>query len=509
MRTSTDRVAEHVDVLIVGAGLSGVGAAVHLRRACPGKRYVILEGRPSMGGTWDLFRYPGIRSDSDMHTLGYRFQPWRDAKAIADGPAILEYVRQTAAEYGVDEHIRYRHRATRAVWSSDAAAWSVEAQRTDSGETVRFTCNFLLMCAGYYSYRQGHTPEFEGRERYAGTIVHPQEWPAHLDYAGKQVVVIGSGATAMTLVPAMARDAGHIVMLQRSPTYVVSRPDHDVVANALRAVLPDTWAYAITRWKNVALQQLLYRRTRTHPEQVKQKLLDLVRKELGPDYDIATHFTPRYDPWDQRLCLVPNSDLFAAIRSGKASIVTDRIERFTETGILLASGTELEADIIVTATGLNLVVLGEMQFVVDGAPVDFAGTWTYKGMMYSDVPNLVCTFGYINASWTLRADLTAEWVCRVLRHMDRTGTRRVTPRLRDTDRAMPARPWIDQFSSGYMQRMMHRFPKQGDREPWINPQNYSRDKKMIRGGALEDGVLAFEKPAPAVTVADASELAVG
>jgi monooxygenase len=491
-RADTLMAVEHFDVLIVGAGLSGVGAAVHLHEKCPDKSYVILEGRPSIGGTWDLFRYPGIRSDSDMHTLGYRFKPWREAKAIADGASILRYVKETAAEYGVDEHIRYEHLGINASWSSEAAAWTVEALRTDSGETVRFTCNVLLMCSGYYSYRQGYTPEFEGVERFKGTIVHPQQWPEDLDYKGKQVVVIGSGATAMTLVPALAKDVAHIVMLQRSPTYVVSRPDTDAIANALRTVLPSRWAYAITRWKNVAMQQLFYRRTRTHPDWVKQKLLDMVRKELGPDYDVETHFTPRYNPWDQRLCLVPNGDLFAAIRSGKASIVTDHIAHFTEHGITLKSGRELEADIVVTATGLNLVVLGEMQFAVDGAPVDFAQTWTYKGMMYSGVPNLVCTFGYINASWTLRADLTSEYICRLINHMDDTGTRQVTPRLRETDMDMPARPWIDAFTSGYMQRMMHRFPKQGDREPWINPQNYSRDKKMIRFGELEDGALIFK-----------------
>jgi monooxygenase len=493
---------EHFDVLIVGAGLSGVGAGAHLHERCPGKSYVILEGRPSMGGTWDLFRYPGIRSDSDMHTLGYRFKPWRQAKAIADGPSILDYVKETAAEYGVDEHIRYQHLATKAAWSSADAAWTVEALRKDSGETVRISCNFLLMCAGYYSYRRGYTPEFQGIERFKGTIVHPQQWPEDLDYKGKQVVVIGSGATAMTLVPAMAKDVAHIVMLQRSPTYVVSRPAKDVIANALRSVLPERWAYAITRWKNVTMQQFLYRRTRTRPQYVKQKLLDLVKQELGPDYDVATHFTPTYNPWDQRLCLVPDSDLFEAIRSGKTSVVTDRIDRFTETGIALASGRELDADIVITATGLNLVVLGEMQFAVDGAPVDFSQTWTYKGMMYSGVPNLVCTFGYINASWTLRADLTSEYVCRLLDHMNRTGARQVTPRLRDTDHGMPARPWIDQFSSGYMQRMMHRFPKQGDREPWINPQDFSRDKKMIRFGTLEDGALIFSNQAPAATRAD-------
>jgi monooxygenase len=492
---------EHFDVLIVGAGLSGVGAGVHLHENCPAKRYVILEGRPSMGGTWDLFRYPGIRSDSDMHTLGYRFKPWREAKSIADGASILKYVKETAAEYDVDRHIRYQHLATKAEWSSANAAWSVEALRKDTGETVRFTCNILLMCSGYYSYRQGYTPEFAGVERFKGTLVHPQQWPANLVYTNKRVVVIGSGATAMTLVPAMARDVAHIVMLQRSPTYVISQPDRDVIANALRRLLPERWAYAITRWKNVAVQQFLYRRTRTHPEQVKRKLLDLVRRELGPDYDVDTHFTPRYNPWDQRLCLVPNSDLFAALRSGKASVVTDTIAHFTEHGITLTSGKELEADIVVTATGLNLVVLGEMQFVVDGAPVDFAQTWTYKGMMYSGVPNLICTFGYINASWTLRADLTSEYVCRLINHMDETGTRQVTPRLRATDAAMPARPWIDKFTAGYMQRVMHRFPKQGDREPWINPQNYARDKKMIRLGALEDGALIFGNPAPAATSA--------
>jgi cation diffusion facilitator CzcD-associated flavoprotein CzcO len=487
---------ERLDVLIVGAGLSGIGAAVHLQRRCPGKRYLILEGRPSMGGTWDLFRYPGIRSDSDMHTLGYNFKPWREAKAIADGPSILRYVKETAAEHGVDEHIRYGHRATRAAWSSEDAAWTVDAVRTDTGETVRFSANAVLMCAGYYSYQQGYTPEFEDQDRFTGTIIHPQQWPEDLDYRGKKVVVIGSGATAMTLVPAMAKDVGHIVMLQRSPTYVVSRPEKDVIANFLRRVMPEHWAYAITRWKNVTLQQFLYRRTRTHPEQVKQKLLDMVRKELGPNYDIETHFTPRYNPWDQRLCLVPDSDLFESIRSGKAEIVTDQIERFTEKGIALASGRELDADIVVTATGLNLVVLGEMQFAVDGAPVDFAKTWTYKGMMYSDVPNLITTFGYINASWTLRADLTAEYACRLLNHMDQRGARQVTPRLRDTDRDMPPRPWIDGFSSGYMQRMMHRFPMQGDREPWINPQNYSSDKKMMRSAPIEDGALVFSNGKP-------------
>lgn len=484
-------VLEHWDVLIVGAGLSGVGAGVHLETHCPGKRYAILEGRKAMGGTWDLFRYPGIRSDSDMHTLGYSFKPWQDTKAIADGPSIARYVKDAAAEYGVDRRVRYQHLARRATWSSEDARWTVEVEREDTGELVRFSCNVLLMCAGYYSYRGGHTPEFPGRERFGGTVVHPQEWPEDLDHAGKRVIVIGSGATAMTLVPAMARDAEHVVMLQRSPTYVLSLPDEDPIANLLRRVLPPKLAYAITRWKNVGLQQLVYQRTRSHPDQVKRILLRRVEKALGPGYDVARHFTPTYDPWDQRLCIVPRGDLFAAIRSGKASVVTDHIATFTPTGIKLASGLELDADIVVTATGLSLVVLGEMQFIVDGVPVDFGKTWAYKGMMSSGVPNLVSTFGYINASWTLRADLVSEWVCRLLNHMDRVGARAVTPRLRSSDADMPARPWIADFAPNYLARAMHLFPKQGDREPWLNPQSYTEDKRSLRGGPIDDGVLQF------------------
>jgi cation diffusion facilitator CzcD-associated flavoprotein CzcO len=432
-----------------------------------------------------------------MHTLGYRFKPWRAAKAIADGPAILDYVHETASEYDVDRHIRYNHLATKASWSTDVACWTIEAERADTGEKIRFTCNFLFMNSGYYSYREGYTPEFQGIENFKGKIIHPQKWPEDLDYKDKTVVVIGSGATAMTLVPAMARDVGHIVMLQRSPTYVVSAPDMDIIANALRKFLPASWAYSLTRWKNVTLQQFMYHQTRTKPLKIKKRLIDMVRKELGPDYDVETHFTPKYNPWDQRLCLVPNSDLFEAIRSGKASVVTDQIDSFSAKGIKLKSGRELDADIIVTATGLNLVVLGEMQFAVDGAPIEFSKTWSYKGMMYSGVPNLVSTFGYINASWTLRADLTSEYVCRLVNHMDEKGARQVTPRLRESDLNMPARPWIDDFSSGYMARVMHRFPKQGDHEPWINPQNYTRDKQMIRYGALEDGALIFDNPSTA------------
>ena len=484
---------DHVDVLVVGAGISGIGAAYHLQTLCPDRTFTILEGRDDIGGTWDLFRYPGVRSDSDMHTLGYSFKPWTAEKSIADGPSIMAYLRETVAEYGIDRHIRFGHLVTTAEWSSDDARWTITATKRATGETVTLTCNFLFMCSGYYSYREGYTPEFPGRDRFRGTIVHPQAWPDDLDYDAQRVVIIGSGATAMTLVPAMAERAAHVTMLQRSPTYVVSAPDRDPIANTLRKVLPERVAYGITRSKNVAMQQFMYGRTRTQPEKVKQTLLKRVRQELGENYDVDTHFTPTYNPWDQRMCLVPNSDLFAAIRDGKASVVTDHIDTFDETGIVLRSGEHLDADIIVTATGLNLVTLGEMAFFVDGEQVDFSQTFTYKGMSYSDVPNLVSTFGYINASWTLRADLTSEYVCRLLNHLRDTGTVQCTPRLRPSDANMPERPWIDDFSAGYMQRVMHRFPKQGDREPWINPQSYRRDRKMFRKAPIDDGCMQFTK----------------
>ena len=484
--------SEYFDVVIVGAGLSGIGAACHLQRDCPGKSYVILEGRDAMGGTWDLFRYPGIRSDSDMHTLGYSFKPWRESKAIADGPSILNYVHETAEEHDIDRHIRYRHRIVKAVWSSENASWTLEARRPDTKQSVFIRCNMILMCSGYYRYEQGYTPEFKGRQRFGGDIVHPQQWPEDLDYRDKKVVVIGSGATAVTLIPEIAKQARHVTMLQRSPTYVVSWPDRDWIANILRKVLPAKMAYAITRWKNITLQQWTYRRTRTSPDKVKQQLLKWVRKELGKDYDVDKHFTPNYNPWDQRLCLVPNSDFFIAIRSGKASVVTDQIDTITENGIRLQSGEEVEADIIITATGLDLLVLGGVQFVVDDEPVDFAQTVSYKGIMYSGVPNLVSTFGYINASWTLRADLTAEYFCRLANFMDVGGYRQCTPRLRSGDGSMQMQPWITGFSPGYIQRALDRLPRQGDREPWINPQNYRADKKMFREGDVDDGSLTFK-----------------
>ena len=484
---------EHFDVVVVGAGISGIGAGYHLQAMSPDRSYVILEGRADIGGTWDLFRYPGVRSDSDMHTLGYSFKPWTSEKAIADGPSILAYLRETVSEFGIDRHIRFGHLATNAEWSSDDARWTVTATDTSTtgGERREFTCNYLFMCSGYYSYKAGHTPEFAGLEQFQGTVVHPQQWPEDLDYAGRRVVVVGSGATAMTLIPAIAKTAAHVTMLQRSPTYVAAGPDKDVIANTLRKVLPAKAAYAVTRKKNIALQQFIYGQSRTKPARMKANLIKRVRKALGPDYDVATHFTPTYNPWDQRLCLVPNGDLFDAINSGRASVVTDHIDTFTPTGIRLQSGEELAADIVVTATGLELVTLGEMRFVVDGEPVDFAQTWTYKGFAYSGVPNLASSFGYINASWTLRADLTCEYVCRLLNHMATTGTVQCTPRLRPEDAGMPERPWIDGFTAGYMQREMHRFPRQGDHEPWINPQSYTRDKKMFRTSALEDGAMQF------------------
>jgi cation diffusion facilitator CzcD-associated flavoprotein CzcO len=452
-----------------------------------------LEGRDGLGGTWDLFKYPGIRSDSDMHTLGFSFKPWTEAKSIADGPSILRYLKQTVAQFGIDKHIRYGQLVTQAQWSSDDAQWTVTATNKATGVSNTITCSFLFMCSGYYSYKKGHTPEFTGRERFKGTVVHPQEWPLDLDYAGKRVVVIGSGATAVTIVPSMADKADHVTMLQRSPTYMVSRPDHDVLANRLRKVLPPKMAYNLTRFKNTWRQQLVYNKTRTDPDKVKQLLLGGIQLELGADYDIAKHFTPAYNPWDQRLCLVPNGDFFKSMREGKASVVTDHITSFTETGIQLASGEHLDADIIITATGLELVTLGEMDFFVDGNQVDFAKTWTYKGFAYSDIPNMASTFGYINASWTLRSDLTAEYVCRLLNHMRKKGVAQCTPRLREQDRNMKERPWIDGFSSGYMQRMMHRMPRQGDHEPWINPQNYRRDKKMFKHSPIDDGVMQFSK----------------
>jgi monooxygenase len=483
------------DVIIVGAGISGIGAAAHLRDRCPTKTFAILESRNAIGGTWDLFRYPGIRSDSDMHTLGFGFKPWREAKSIADGPSIKKYVNETADERGITPHIRFGHRVQNANWDSVQSRWIISAEK--GGEKVELSCNFLMMCAGYYNYNRAHRPELNGIDVFSGTVVHPQFWPEDLDYAGKKVVVIGSGATAMTLVPALAETADKVTMVQRSPTYVASRPDQDAIANALRKVLPEKWAYAITRFKNVALQGYIYNQSRKHPEKLKARLLKFVKDAL-PNYDVETHFTPSYDPWDQRLCLIPNGDLYKAIRRGTAVVETGQIDSITPAGVRMASGEEIDADILVTATGLELQLLGGSQFSIDGEPVPLQDSYGYKGMMYSNVPNLIQTFGYINASWTLRADLTSEYACRVLNRMDELGVDVVTPRLREEDRDMETRPWIENFSAGYMQRVMHLFPKQGNRDPWRNSQNYALDKKIIRKAALEDGALVFGQSASVI-----------
>jgi len=486
---------DHFDVIIVGAGLSGIGAARQLQDKCPGKTFALLEARDTLGGTWDLFRYPGIRSDSDMYTMGYDSKPWLNPKAIADGPSILAYIHEAAQERGIDRHIRFDQRLKSAAWDSATARWTLEIERPQAGGSDRLSCNLLLMCSGYYSYAQGHRPSFDGEADFTGRLIHPQHWPQDLDYAGKRVVIIGSGATAMTLVPAMANAAAKVTMLQRSPTYVVSMPAADPIAALLRKLLPAQLAYRLTRWKNVQFQRYVYRQTRVKPEAVKRKLIDLVRRALPAGYDVEKHFVPRYMPWDQRLCLVPDEDLFKAIGAGKAEVVTDEIERFTATGIQLKSGTTLDADIIVSATGLELLWLGGAQFSVDGAPVDFSERYSYKGTLFSDVPNLVYTLGYINASWTLRAELVSEFACRLVNHFTATGTAQCTPRLRAQDRHMPKRPLIEGFTPGYMQRGVHLFPKQGDRDPWQNPQNYVLDRKIIREGALDDGVLEFRAPA--------------
>ncbi len=487
---------EHFDVLVVGAGISGIGAGYHLQTLCPGRTYAIFEGRAALGGTWDLFRYPGIRSDSDMFTLGYGFKPWTQAKAIADGPAILDYLEETSRQYGIERHIRYRHRVTGAAWRSEESRWTVDYQRGPEGIAERVTCNFLFMCTGYYNYAQGYRPHFPDEERFAGPVVEPQFWPEDLGYAGKRVVVIGSGATAVTLVPAMAETAGHVTMLQRSPTYVVSRPGEDAFANALRKWLPAKLAYAIVRWRNVLFQMHIYNVARKKPAATKKAIIDMARAALGPDYDVDTHFTPSYDPWTQRLCLVPDSDLFEALKTGRAEVVTDHIERFTPGGIELRSGKVLEADIVVAATGLDMQVLSGAAFTVDGERVDFSRAFNYKGMMYSGVPNLASVFGYINASWTLKADLIAKHVCRILRYMDRKGFTEVRPVNDDPDMA-PA-PWFD-FSSGYIQRALERFPKMGPTTPWRAHQNYVKDLLYLRSGTVNDGVLRFSAPAKGPT----------
>lgn len=482
---------EFVDVLVVGAGISGIGAAYHLQKLCPDRSFAIVEARRDLGGTWDLFRYPGVRSDSDMHTLGYAFRPWTDPKAIAEGPTILNYLRETARDYGIDRKIRFGHRMLRADWSSPDAQWTVQLQREADGSSVAVRCGFLFMCSGYYDYAAGHQPDFPGIERFGGRVVHPQHWPADLDYAGKKVVVIGSGATAVTLVPALAEKAAHVTMLQRSPTWMAARPSVDPVGARLRRRLPLRLALALTRWKNVLLGMYVFRLSRRNPQRMRALLLGGVRHALGPEADIATHFTPRYNPWEQRLCLVPDGDLFKAIKSGRASVVTDHIASFTEGGMQLRSGATLAADIVVSATGLKLAMLGNAALYVDGERVEPSRTVNYKGLMYSGVPNMANTFGYTNASWTLKADLTAQYVCRLLNHMRKTGARQcLVPASPDT----VLRPWVD-FSSGYFQRAAEQLPKQGSTKPWKLNQNYLSDIVAMRFGAVDDGVLQFTRGA--------------
>ncbi|MBQ0718599.1 MAG: NAD(P)/FAD-dependent oxidoreductase [Gammaproteobacteria bacterium] len=482
---------EHFDVLIIGAGLSGIGAAYHLQRDCPSKSYAILEGRENLGGTWDLFRYPGIRSDSDMYTLGYAFKPWTAQKAIADGPDILAYLHETANENQITKNIHFQHQVKSAAWSSKDSQWTLQVARRDGLEIAEYTCNFLFLCGGYYQYAAGYTPDFPGLDDFKGQVVHPQKWTNNIDYKDKKVVVIGSGATAVTLVPEMAKTAAHVTMLQRSPTYMLSRPAIDAFANRLRKVLPAKLAYDIVRWRNVLLTMFMFDRSKKSPERMKKYLINQIKKRMGKDYDVDTHFTPGYGPWDQRLCLVPDDDFFDALKNNSADIVTDHIDTFTATGITLKSGRQLEADMVVTATGLALEVFNGIALSVDGVAVEPAKTYMYKGMMYSDIPNMAVSFGYTNASWTLRSDLTCAYVCRLLKHMDATATRQCTPRLNDP--SMGESAWFN-LSSGYVQRAKGKLPKQGDKDPWMAPQNYLLDIKNLKFGKVDDGTMVFTAP---------------
>jgi len=480
---------EHFDVLIIGAGLSGVGAGVHLQRNCPGRTYAILESREAIGGTWDLFRYPGIRSDSDMYTLGYSFKPWSDEDSIAAGEKIRDYIRETAREYRVEDHIRFGHKVLSAEWSSEEALWTVTVER--EGETAELTCDFFYGCTGYYRYDEGFSPEFPGAERFEGQIVHPQHWPEDLDYSGKRVVVIGSGATAVTLIPAMAPETEHITMLQRSPGYVVTLPAQDPIAKALRRVLPEKARYAVVRWKNVLTQMAFYQLSRRAPRFARKLIRRGVERQLPADFDIDGTFEPKYNPWDERVCLVPGGDLFAALRSGKADVVTDTIETFTEKGIKLASGRELEADIIVTATGLNLLVMGGIEVKVDGERKEFKQLVGYKGAMFSGVPNLAIALGYTNASFTLKCDLVSQYVCRLLNHMEARGYKVATPSApADLERV----PFID-LKSGYVLRALDQLPTQGDRHPWRAHQNYARDIRLFKHGPIDEEIVFSRGPA--------------
>ena len=494
-----DEPVEHIDVLVMGAGLSGIAAGHHLQTTAPWASYAIFEARGAIGGTWDLFRYPGIRSDSDMFTLGYSFRPWEGENAIADGASILRYIEDTAAEEGIDGHIRFHHRVVAADWSTDDGRWHVTAERTDTGQTLQLTCGFLFSCAGYYRYDRGHLPDFEGMDDFAGEIVHPQAWPEDLDTEAKRVVVIGSGATAVTLLPSLARTAGHVTMLQRSPSYIAAMPQRSGAATVLHKVLPRRWSGTAVRWTHALGTQAMYSFCQRRPDVAKRMLRKGVERELPEGFDIDTHFTPRYDPWDQRLCLAPDGDFFAAIRDGRASVVTDTIDTFTESGIRLDSGEELEADIIVTATGLELLFAGGVDLAIDGAPLELPDKLTYKGMMLEGVPNFAMAVGYTNASWTLKCDLTCDYVARLLNVMAARGCRQVTPVNQDP--SVTPEPLLG-LSSGYIARSAHEFPRQGSGFPWRNHQSYLRDWWVITRTDIEGDTLEFSNPAPARAAAE-------
>ena len=478
----------HFDVIVIGAGISGIGAGYHLQTKCPEKSYAILEGRDTIGGTWDLFKYPGIRSDSDMYTLGFSFFPWKEKEAIADGPSILKYLDETSKKFNIDKKIKFNHYVKDASWCSEKSIWTLKIDDKNKMDTVTISCNFIFMCSGYYSYEKGYTPDFEGINEFNGKIMHPQEWDTSIDYTNKEVIVIGSGATAVTLVPEMAKDAKHVTMLQRSPTYVVSAPQQDPLANFLQKYLSSKLSYFIVRWKNILRQQWYFRLCKKNPKRVKDFIINQVRNSLGDDYDVDKHFTPNYNPWDQRMCLVPNGDLFKSIRKKQTSVVTDKIEKFSAKGIKLVSGKTLPADLIVTATGLNLEICSNINLKVDGKDINLSDTVTYKGMMFSGVPNLVSTFGYTNASWTLGADLTSEYVCRLLNYMNKSSIKKCCPeansKIENND------DWLN-LTSGYIQRSKDIFPKQGRRSPWTNNQNFLKDIFQIRYGKINDGEIKF------------------
>jgi monooxygenase len=482
--------SEHVDVLVVGAGVSGIAAAYRLQERCPSKTFAILEGRGAIGGTWDLFRFPGIRSDSDMFTLCYPFRPWRGSQMIVDGTSIREYVEATAREYGIDRRIRFNRRVVQAAWSSSDGRWTVDIQRADTGETEQMTCGFLLTCTGYYRYDEGYTPEFPGIERFAGEVVHPQFWTDDVDHAGKRVLVIGSGATAVTVVPALAERAAHVTMLQRSPSYVFPFPASDPVVGLLGRLLPSRLAYSIVRWRNVKIQTLIWALSRRWPGLMRRLIRKLAERRLPSSYDIDTHFNPRYDPWDERMCIAADGDLFEAITADRVSVVTDRIDAFTETGIRLASGRELEADLVVTATGLNLEPLGGIELSVDSREVELPATLAYRGAMISGVPNLAFAFGYINQSWTLGADLTAQYVCRLLNYMQEHGYERCTPR--NLNRIPGSKPFLE-LSSGYVRRGGDLFPRQGSSDPWYRAPHYPRNRRTMMHAPVNDPALEFAR----------------